>query len=214
MIFRFEPFLFLGALGLVWGVVADRIANRWPVHEPGVGRRSFDWRTIVVALVGGASLAAVGLRFEEPVQLVLFGAWAAILTLMLATDLDQRLLPDALTLPLIPAALIAGIAGWNPLVSDGLLWPVVAAAAFPIALYVLSIPFGPGAIGIGDLKLLVSVGLIAGAWRTFNALLIGALLSGVVILVLLVLRKITRRSYIPYGPFLVIGTLWAVLVVR
>ena len=40
----------------------------------------------------------------------------------------------------------------------------------PVALYLLAIPFGRGAIGQGDLKLLVSVGLFAGSGRLFDAL--------------------------------------------
>jgi leader peptidase (prepilin peptidase)/N-methyltransferase len=201
----------LGLTGLIWGVLADRISARWPQHEEAGPPRAPDWRTIAVALVGGGSLIAVGQRFTEPLHLVLFGLWAVVLVLLLATDLDQRLLPDVLTLPLIPVAAVAGLAGWNPLVADGMVWPAIAAIALPAALYLLSIPFGPGAIGLGDLKLLVSVGLIAGPVRTFNGLLVGALFSGLVILVLLAARRITRRSYIPYGPFLIVGTLWAVL---
>jgi leader peptidase (prepilin peptidase)/N-methyltransferase len=56
--------------------------------------------------------------------------------------------------------------------------------------------------------------LVAGPLRTFNALLIGALLSGVVVVALMALRRVTRRSYIAYGPFLIVGTLWAVLASR
>lgn len=174
--------------------------------------RGIGWRTAVVALVGAGSLAGVGLRFDEPHEIVLFGAWAVVLVLLLATDLDQRLLPDALTLPLIPAAAVVGLAGLNPLVSDGMLLSAIAAVAFPLGLYLLSIPFGPGAIGMGDLKLLVSVGLTLGLLRTFSGIAVGALLSGVVVMVLLVVRVIDRRSYIPYGPFLILGTLWAALV--
>ena len=40
----------------------------------------------------------------------------------------------------------------------------------------------------------------------------GALLSGVVILVLLATRRVTLRNYIPFGPFLIIGAFWSVLV--
>jgi leader peptidase (prepilin peptidase)/N-methyltransferase len=202
----------LGLAGLAWGIAADRIAVRWPEHEADVEARPLDWRTGVVALAGAVSLAAVGLRFDQPLHVGLFGAWAAVLVLLLATDLDQRLLPDLLTLPLIPAAAVAGLAGWNPLVGGDLRWPLVAAVAFPLGLFLLSIPFGPGAIGMGDLKLMVSVGLIAGPIRTFSGLLFGALLSGAVIVVLMAARRIGRRSYIPYGPFLILGTLWAVLV--
>jgi prepilin signal peptidase PulO-like enzyme (type II secretory pathway) len=34
----------------------------------------------------------------------------------------------------------------------------------------------------------------------------------VVILVLLATRRMTLRSYIPFGPFLIIGAFWSVLV--
>ena len=37
-------------------------------------------------------------------------------------------------------------------------------------------------------------------------------LSGVVIVILLATRRIGRRTYIPFGPFFIIGALWAVLI--
>jgi prepilin signal peptidase PulO-like enzyme (type II secretory pathway) len=37
------------------------------------------------------------------------------------------------------------------------------------------------------------------------------LVGGIVIVALLVARRITLRSYVPYGPFLVIGALWSLL---
>ena len=85
-----------GVVGLAWGVVSDRIGARWPAHEDGSVRR-VDWRTLVTALVGGAAMAALPGRFTEPVHLGLFGGYFLALTLLLATDLDQRLLPDVIT---------------------------------------------------------------------------------------------------------------------
>ena len=43
-------------------------------------------------------------------------------------------------------------------------------------------------------------------------LLFGLLVSGFVLGALLVSRRIGRRSYVPFGPFLIIGLFWAVLV--
>ena len=85
-----------------------------------------------------------------------------------AIDLDQRLLPNVITLPAIPLALVFDLSGLNPLV------PLGRAARrgrrwrswFPGVLYLFSIPFGAGAIGQGDVKLLISVGLMAGPRRT------------------------------------------------
>ena len=36
--------------------------------------------------------------------------------------------------------------------------------------------------------------------------------SGVVLIVLLAARRIGRRTYVPFGPFFILGALWAVLL--
>ena len=69
----------------------------------------------------------------------------------------------------------------------------------------VAIPFGAGAIGMGDLKLLVSVGLLAGLARAVTGVVVGALVAGVVLAVLLAARRITLRTYVPFGPFLIVG---------
>lgn len=207
-----EPFgLVLGLFGVAWGLLADRIAARWPSHEDGSVRPP-DWRTALVPGVGGLAMAALAGRFADPGPLALFGAYFLALVLLLATDLDQRLLPDLITLPLIPLALVTGLAGANPLVAGGLPAAIVVALLLPAGLYALSIPFGAGAIGIGDLKLLVSVGLVAGLTRTVIGVVSGALLSGVVVAILLVTGRVTLKSYIPFGPFLIVGAIWGILV--
>ena len=90
----------------------------------------------------------------------------------------------------------------------------VVAVVIPLLLWLLAKPFGAGAIGQGDLKLLVSVGLLAGPLRMFTGVVYGALLAGIVIVVLLALRRITLKTFIPFGPFLIIGALWAILVLE
>ncbi len=214
----------LAAAGGAWGLVADRIAARWPEHEAEVDEagavvrpagwvRPADWRTAVVTIVGAASLAALTLRFDEPVQLLLFGAFFAALTLLMATDLDQRLLPDVITLPMIPLALGVALLDLNPLVPPGSLpGAFLAAIAIPGFLFLVAIPFGAGAIGMGDLKLLVSVGLLTGLVRAVTGVIVGALAAGIVLAVLLAARRITLKTYVPFGPFLILGAYWAVLV--
>ena len=212
-----EPLAWLlGVAGFALGLAADRLATRWPEHDdehaPG---RPVDWRTAVVALVGALALGLLPLRFgvtAEPLAFVLFGAWFVTLVIGLATDLDQRLLPDLLTVPVIPVALLYALSGTNPLVGGEAVLALVAALAIPALLYLPSIPFGAGAFGLGDVKLLVGVGLLAGASRALGSVIFALALAGVVILVLLLLRRVGRKTYIPFGPFFIIGVLWAVLL--
>ena len=141
-----------------------------------------------------------------------FGAWFVTLIVGLATDLDQRVLPDELTLPVIPLALLYAVSGLNPLVGGALLLAVLAAVLIPAILYLPSIPFGAGAFGMGDVKFLAGMGLMVGGERALSGTLFGLVVAGVVLLVLLATRRIGRRSFIPFGPFLIIGALWAVLI--
>ncbi len=204
----------LGAGGFALGLGADRLATRWPEHdEEHPAGRAVDWRTATVVLVGAVALGLLPLRFgSDPVAFAIFGAWFVTLVIGLATDLDQRLLPDILTLPVIPVALVYALSGANPLVGNEVVLAIAAALAIPALLYLPSIPFGAGAFGLGDVKLLVGVGLLAGGSRALGSVIFALVLAGVVLVALLATRRIGRRTYIPFGPFFIIGALWAVLV--
>jgi leader peptidase (prepilin peptidase)/N-methyltransferase len=206
--------LVLGAAGAALGVLADRFATRWPEHdeEHPAGRR-VDWRTVVCGVVGALALGLLPQRFAgDVVATVIFGAWFVTLIVGLATDLDQRMLPDELTLPVIPLALVYAVSGLNPLVGGSLVLAILAAVLIPAVLYLPSIPFGAGAFGLGDVKLLAGVGLMLGGDRALGGTLFGLILAGVVLVVLLVTRRIGRKSFVPFGPFLILGALWAVLI--
>ncbi len=210
-----EPLaVLLGAAGLVLGLAADRLATRWPEHdEEHPAGRAIDWRTATIALVGAIAFGLLPIRFStDPVAFAIFGAWFVTLVIGLATDLDQRLLPDVLTLPVIPVALVYALTGTNPLVGDEIILAIVAAVAIPAVLYLPSIPFGAGAFGLGDVKLLIGVGLLVGGSRALGSVFVALILGGVVIGVLLATHRIGRRTYIPFGPFFIIGALWAVLI--
>ena len=208
-----DPLLFVfGAAGLIWGVASDRISARWPAHEDGSVRR-VGWRSVVVAAFAVAALAAVPIRFGDPGQRLLFGVYFGVCVLLMATDLDQRLMPDVLTLPLIALGAVALVWGGDSLVSRSPAWmAVLGAIGVPAVLFIASLPFGAGAFGGGDVKFLVAVGLLSGLVRIVLAVFAGAILSGVAIFALLLARRITLKSYVPFGPFLIAGAIWAVML--
>jgi prepilin signal peptidase PulO-like enzyme (type II secretory pathway) len=205
----------LAICGAGFGLAADRLAVRWPEHDEEfpAGRR-IGWRTVASAGMGAFAFWLLEQRFDgaELVVQVLFGLWFASLVAGFAIDLDQRLLPDELTLPIIPIALLLDVSGHNPLVGADLLPALAIAVVVPIGLYLASIPFGAGAFGLGDVKLLVGVGLMTGFLRTFTGLLSGLIAAGLVLVLLLATRRIGRRTFVPFAPFLVFGALWGIFV--
>ncbi len=204
-----------------WGLVSDRIGARWPAHED-ASIRPLDWRTGATVIFGALALALLVRTYGVDASsaagardLVVLGVYVVPLVLLFATDLDQRLLPDVITWPLVAYAAVVGFAGINPLIEGGwpgMIGPIAAAIVIPLVAYLPSIPFGPGALGLGDVKLLVSVGLMLGFVRELGGLMGAAILVVVVLGLLLATRRITRRSYVPFGPFLIIAAVWGILL--
>ena len=139
---------------------------------------------------------------------------AAVGLALALIDLDVRRLPDALTLPSYPvvAALLALGAALG---SDSgelvrALLGGLAMAAFYFALFFAH----PRGMGFGDVKLSGVLGM-ATAWFGWGAfgvgLFAGFLLGGVWGIALLLSGRGGRKSAVPFGPFMLAGTLLAVL---
>ena len=144
-------------LGGVFGFGADRLAARWPVHEDG-SVRAMDWRTVAVILGSAASFGLLAWRWTDPLDLFVLGIYVAALMVLLATDLDQKLLPDLITFPLMAYALVVLLLEVNPVlagkaqvfIADGDLTALLAAVAAPALLAITDRLFR-GALGMGDL---------------------------------------------------------------
>lgn len=194
----------LAVAGGVWGLVADRIAARWPAHDDGHVRR-LDWRSVAIPLAAALAFAGLASRWSDPRDLIVVGVFFAALILLLAADLDQKLLPDAITLPLIPFALVVLVLSWDPLLSGkglGLVSGLIAGFGAPAALVLTSRVFG-GGIGIGDVKLAVSLGLMCGIYLLIAGFLVASIFFAGLLVVLIATRRIGLKSAIPFGPILI-----------
>jgi len=76
--------------------------------------------------------------------------------------------------------------------------------AFPLLLFAGSVVFR-GGLGLGDVKLLVSVGLLSGVSALLSGLLIASLAFGVILVVLLAVGRVGLRSYVPFGPVIIVA---------
>jgi leader peptidase (prepilin peptidase)/N-methyltransferase len=193
-----------GAAGAAWGLLADRVAARWPAHEGGAVRR-VDWRTIAVVAASAVTFALLLPRWPDLADRLVLGVYLAALMVLLATDLDQRLLPDVITLPLIGYTLVVVLLGWDPLLADkelGLASALAAGVGAPVVLLVTDRLFG-GALGMGDVKLAVSLGLMSGVSRLLTGFLVATVVGAAVLLVLMAVGRLGRRSAVPFGPILI-----------
>jgi len=193
------------AVFAVIGAIAERVASFWPPDE--ALRRPPGARSVAVALLAAIAAGAIAWRSALPVWVTLvYLAFLAPMVFLAATDLEQRRLPHVLLDPVIVASLL--FVPFNPA-----LRPLDAVIGAGVALAFLGVTglIIRGGIAMGGLYLIVPIGLLLGWPAIFTAIFLGALLSAVVGIGLLVTRRAGMRSYIPFGPFLVAGLVLALV---
>ena len=179
--------------------------HRRHLESPAIPHRAV-WLAIVTAFLFGLA----GWRFGLTLRTGVSCFYVAVLILVTATDLEHRLIPNRFILPAILFALVAGfIATWMTWKAS-LLGGAVGLVFFAVA-YGLAAVVYPGKIGLGmgDVTLATFIGLAVGFPSAIVAVVLGVLMGGLMSGLLLVTRRVTLQSALPYGPYLVIGGLVA-----
>lgn len=173
--------------------------------------------------------AAISVRYPvvEAITGILFGyaAWrwgATAMTpaiwLLLASlialafiDLDTHLLPDNITLPLAWAGLLVNLnAGLVPL-PEAVLGAVAGYLALWSVYHLFKLLTGKEGMGFGDFKLLAALGAWLG-WKMLLPILLAASFSGALVgIAMILLAGHDRAKPIPFGPWLVLGGLIALI---
>jgi leader peptidase (prepilin peptidase)/N-methyltransferase len=161
---------------------------------------------LVELAVGAAFAATAVVLHDDPAELALGLVFVAVLAAITLTDLERRVIPNSILL--VGAVIGLGIvAGTDPssLSERGI--ATVAAGGF-LLLAALAYPRG---MGMGDVKLAALMGLFLGS-AVAAALLVG-IAVGAVVGVGLMLRygPGARKQAIPFGPFLALGGVVALL---
>ena len=168
----------------------------------------------------GLLFAALAVRLGPVPALPAFLYLVAVGVALAVIDVAVKRLPDALTLPsygvgtvLLGAAAVAGeLTGSGP-GFEALGRALLGMVAFYGSYFVLVLLY-PRGMGFGDVKLAGVLGLYAAwlGWGPFAVALAGGfLLGGVWSVGLLLAGRAGRGSAIPFGPFMLLGMLVAVL---
>lgn len=157
------------------------------------------WR-VELAAVGIASWAAL----IDPAPLLwLDCAFGWTLLALAWIDWEHMVLPDALTLPLLPAGLAASLWLEPGLATDHALAAAIGYAALRLIAMLYRRFRGREGLGQGDAKLLAAIGAWTGL-ETLPWVLLGAALAGLAAALLMRLRgqEVQASTAIPFGPCL------------
>ena len=138
-------------------------------------------------------------------------AYTAVFALITVTDLERRLILNAVTFPAMGLALVGSFFTEGMSWKSALLGGAIGYGVFLILALIGNRLVGPGALGGGDVKLAGFVGMVTGFPLVIEALMLGVLCGGVISLLLLITRVRSLRDPVPYGPFLIVGA-WVTML--
>ncbi len=160
-----------------------RISPRYPLVEG------------ITGLLFGVAAYRYGISLELVSALVLIG----VLVALAGTDLEHRLLPNAIVIPATVVGLVLSVA-----IEPSRWWVYfVATVGVAGALFALAVA-RPGGMGMGDVKMGGMLGAFLGLYALL-AVFLGALLGAIVAGILMATGRMGRRTALPFGVCLAVA---------
>ena len=178
------------------------------------GAATPNWTQVAVAPATAIGFGATALHFGPRPELLAYLFLVAVLVVLSFVDLATKTLPRQL----VYVALVGGIALLAPIGAlsgqpQRVVWATLGALGAFVVLTVLHVA-ARGGFGFGDVRLGAMLGWYL-AWQGPRFVPVGLflafVLSAVVGLALMAFGRAGRRTAIPFGPFLAVGAVLALM---
>lgn len=166
----------------------------------------------LVELMTGALFAWVYAQHGASFATLAWWGFVAVLIALTFIDWDTTLLPDDLTLPLAWAGLIAAALGWTGVALTDALWGAVAGyLSLWMVYWFFKLATGKEGMGYGDFKLFAGLGAWFGWQALVPMILMASVIGAVIGIAMKVMSSLREGGYVPFGPFLALAGLTALL---
>ncbi len=163
---------------------------------------SIGWKYPAVELATALLVSACVFKLGATPRAAVAALFCATLVALSVTDLECRIIPNRIVLPVAAAVLAAQTA-----IDLSAVWAIAAVAG--ALFFLLAALVYPGGMGMGDVKLVLLLGAMLGTTLPIG-LMIGMVAALVPSIVLLARHgQSARRMRIPLAPFLALGGLIA-----
>lgn len=213
-------YVFSGILGLFVGQFVDWCNERLPEYKKVFSKDFFKEylkscrpKYLLMTIMAIAYVALL-YRFGFSITTLKYAVLIPMLSSSFCIDYKLQIIPNRLTLTIFECGLVftfLGVilnvnAGINLFINN-ILGMIVGAGIFLLITLIGGAIAGKEAMGFGDVKLMGALGLFFG-W--INIIIISVLaffFAAIVSIIILILRRKKMNEYIPFGPFIVIGSL-------
>lgn len=199
---RIRPWHNVPVLGWLWlrGRCHDcgsRISPRYPLVEA------------LAALLGGCVFFLFGATWEAVWGLAF--SWALLAAALI--DLDHKLLPDVIVLPLLWLGLLVNLQGMFASLPAAVIGAAIGYGSLWSLYWAFKLLTGKEGMGYGDFKLLGAMGAWFG-WAALPGIVLLSSATGVLVAGALMLAgRMQRDTAMPFGPFIAAAGWLALLLV-
>lgn len=214
-------------IGLIIGQLVDWANKRLPEYKKVLSKDIFsEYKDVFrpnYLLMLLTSIIYVGLVYRfgiadtwvENLDLIKYLIIVPMLLSAFVIDYKLQIIPNRLNLTMFEIGLIfAFVYGLSnvAITIDMLLGMFVGGGIFLLITLLGSLFYGKEAMGFGDVKLMGALGLLFGVSNIIAISLLSFLIGAVLSIILLVTRIKKTNEYIPFGPFIVLGTFICIFV--
>lgn len=159
---------------------------------------TISWKYPAVEMMTGLLFGLLYLHFGLSLSLIKGLILVSVLIIVSFIDLKHQIIPNVLVLP---GAIVGILLNYNNII-DSLLGLTVGFCIIA-AIILLS----RGGMGWGDSKLLGMIGAFFGWQAAAYSLFVGSFFGAIIGVTLILLKRIDRKTPIPFGPYIALGAL-------
>ncbi|MDT3337104.1 A24 family peptidase [Shewanella sp. SP1S1-7] len=156
----------------------------------------------IIEFITGLLIATLAWHFGPSWQFVFASVLTFVLVALAGIDLDEMLLPDQMTLPLLWLGLIINLNHTFASPTDAIIGAAAGYLSLWSIFWLFKILTGKEGMGYGDFKLLA----VFGAWLGWQMLplviLLSSLVGAVVGITMIVSKRLKQGNPIPFGPYI------------
>jgi prepilin signal peptidase PulO-like enzyme (type II secretory pathway) len=206
-------YLIFSILGVFIGSISNAFENIKEYRRPlfkwytkfFVGKTEYILVNLIMAIIFNLLLLNYGLSLK----LFTYISLCSILCIASVIDIKNQKIPN----PLIIAAASLGLGSTLFYPNLNSIIDSILGAISAILLLGLIFITSHNSIGIGDIKLLMCVGIFLGMQSTLESIIISIFICGLVSFILMKLHFLNRKSNIPFAPFVFLGVLLTIITI-
>jgi leader peptidase (prepilin peptidase)/N-methyltransferase len=184
-------------------------------------------RVLIVEALTGLLFLIAFLRFGLTPAFGVTAFWSCVFIVIIYIDKEHQLILNKVTYPAAVVAVLllvadtvfpqVGLLANLRTFGHATLFPVdslvsgLLGGAIFFFFFVIVFLINPRGLGIGDLKLAALIGLVTGFPLVFVGMFVGIVFGGIVAVALVLIRRKGRKDIMPYGVFLGVGPIVALL---